>query len=675
MLALNSDKKSLNIIFENENVLSFLKKEPLMWLGSGEDGFSMSRGSFKFKEKVLSKTALYYESHEVSGGNIILHLVSKKDETKVSVTVKTEGSILKLIPAVETEGSFNRMWFRIPATETEHVYGCGEIFTKFDLRGEKVRIWVAEHQNGMRIAKKIIRNTLTGQHPHRIGKFLNYESYYAQPTFMSSRKYFVHVDSDAYMDFCFNQTEYHELVVRDVAPVYFGFANTFEALSGVLSSLLGRQPLLPEWAYDGTILGIQGGTETMFRKIETAEQAGVKVTGVWCQDWEGERITAFGKQLMWNWVWDKELYPDLDKAIEQLHARGIKFLGYINPFLAIEKELYKEATEKGYCVKDANGEDYLVKITTFPAAMIDLTNPDAYEWIKNIIKTNMIGLGLDGWMADFSEYLPTDCVLYNGMDAKDIHNTWPALWAKANREALEETGKLGQVLFFTRAGHTNTVKYSTLMWNGDQHVDFSFDDGLPSVIPATLSLAVSGFGLCHSDIGGYTTFGKMRRNEELFMRWSELNVFTPLFRGHEGNQPDSNTQFDKSDMVLSHYAKMSRLHYGLKNYLMALDKENNQFGVPVIRPLFYYYGKEKDFTETYEFLLGRDLLVAPVLEEGDDKRSVYLPDDEWINLWNGYELVGGTYNVDAPIGQPPVFCRKSSPYLEQFKALFDSEKN
>jgi alpha-glucosidase len=167
----------------------------------------------------------------------------------------------------------------------------------------------------------------------------------------------------------------------------------------------------------------------------------------------------------------------------------------------------------------------------------------------------------------------------------------------------------------------------------------------------------------------------MRRNEELFMRWSELNVFTPLFRGHEGNQPDSNTQFDKSDMVLSHYAKMSRLHYGLKNYLMALDKENNQFGVPVIRPLFYYYGKEKDFTETYEFLLGRDLLVAPVLEEGDDKRSVYLPDDEWINLWNGYELVGGTYNVDAPIGQPPVFCRKSSPYLEQFKALFDSEKN
>ncbi|MCR4563905.1 MAG: alpha-glucosidase [Clostridiales bacterium] len=674
MLSLNSDKKNLNIIFNSDAVLTFSKKEPVMWLGYGEDGFSMSRGSFKFRESVKSKTALYYDTHEVLNGSVILRLKSKKDELRANVTVSTQGDIVKLTPEISTQGEFNRMWIRIPATETEHVYGCGEIFTKFDLRGEKVRIWVAEHQNATRIAKKTVRDIIR-KHPHHIGRFSKYESYYAQPTFMSSRKYFVHVDSNAYMDFNFNQTAFHELVVRDIAPVYFGFADTFEALSGVLSSLLGRQPALPEWVYDGTILGIQGGTETMLRKIETAENAGVKVCGVWCQDWEGERITAFGKQLMWNWVWDRELYPDLDKAIADLHERGIKFLGYINPFLAIEKELYKEATEKGYCVKDANGEDYLVKITTFPAAMIDLTNPDAYEWIKNIIKENMIGLGLDGWMADFSEYLPTDCVLSNGMNAKDIHNTWPALWAKVNREALEETGKLGEIVFFTRAGHTNTIKYSTLMWNGDQHVDFSYDDGLPSVIPATLSLAVSGFGLCHSDIGGYTTFGKMKRNEELFMRWSEMNVFTPMFRGHEGNQPNNNTQFDKNEAVLAHYAKMSRLHYGLKDYIKALVAENSQYGVPVNRPLFYYYEKEKDFSETYEFMLGRDLLVAPVLEEGESSRSVYLPDDEWVNLWNGYELVGGTYNIDAPLGEPPVFCRKSSPYLEQFKALFNSEKN
>ena len=76
----------------------------------------------------------------------------------------------------------------------------------------------------------------------------------------------------------------------------------------------------------------------------------------------------------------------MDKEIKRLNKEGVKILGYINPFLAIEKSLYKEASEKGYCVKDKDGADYLVSITTFPAAMVDLTNPDAYEWIKDIDK-------------------------------------------------------------------------------------------------------------------------------------------------------------------------------------------------------------------------------------------------------------------------------------------------
>ena len=142
MLSLSSDKKNLNIIYDGNAVFTFLKKEPVMWLGYGEDGFAMSRGSFKFKEKVNSKTALYYENHEVSNGLIVLHLASKKGEVRASVSVLSQGDLLKLTPLIETQGDFNRMWIHIPADETEHVYGCGEIFTKFDLRGERVRIWV-----------------------------------------------------------------------------------------------------------------------------------------------------------------------------------------------------------------------------------------------------------------------------------------------------------------------------------------------------------------------------------------------------------------------------------------------------------------------------------------------------------------------------------------------------
>lgn len=674
MLNLKTDKKNLLVIFNGKTALSFPKKEPIIWLGLGEDSFKMSRGSFKFGEKVKTKKAMYLENASYTDENIALDLTDKKSEIKARLTIKSFDEKIKITPEIVSGGELNRMWIRIPATQDEHIYGCGETFTKFDLRGEKVRIWVAEHQNASRIAKKIIRDTLTGSHPNHIGKFLSYESYYAQPTFVSSEKYFVHIDADCYMDFDFTGSQFHELKIRDIAPFYIGFGESFEKLSENLTELLGRQPTLPEWAYDGTILGVQGGTEELKAKIDTAEKNGVNIAGVWCQDWEGARITAFGKQLMWNWQWDSEWYKNLDKELPLLHEKGIRFLGYINPFLAIEKDLYKQASEKGYCVKDSDGKDYLVKITTFPAAMVDLTNPDAYEWIKNVIKTNMIGFGLSGWMADFSEYLPTDCVLFSGEDAKQVHNTWPERWAKVNREAIEETGNLGKIFFFTRAGYTKTVKYSTLMWNGDQHVDWSFDDGLPSVIPATLSLAVCGFGLCHSDIGGYTTFSRMKRSDELFMRWAEMSTFSPVLRGHEGNKPDSNVQFDSTDETLSHYAKMSRIHYGLKDYLISLDLENSLRGIPVMRPLFYYYDKKSDFSESYEYLLGRDLLIAPVLEKGQTEKEVYLPDDEWVNLWNGYELIGGTYKIDCPLGKPPVFCRKQSKYLNDFLKLFKEEQ-
>ena len=105
-------------------------------------------------------------------------------------------------------------------------------------------------------------------------------------------------------------------------------------------------------------------------------------------------------------------------------------------------------------------------------------------------------------------------------------------------------------MFFTRAGFSETPKYSTMMWNGDNHVDFSIDFGLPSVIPAMLSLTCCGFGLSHSDIGGYTTFFNLKRSEELFMRWCEMNAFSPVLRGHEGLNPDLNAQFDSSEEVL-----------------------------------------------------------------------------------------------------------------------------
>ena len=252
-------------------------------------------------------------------------------------------------------------------------------------------------------------------------------------------------------------------------------------------------------------------------------------------------------------------------------------------------------------------------------------------------------------------------MLFSGEDPEKVHNTWPAIWAKINREAVEESGKLGDILFYTRAGFSSTPANSLMMWCGDNHVDFSIDFGLPSVIPAMLSLSCCGFGLSHSDIGGYTSFFNLKRSEELYMRWCEMNAFTPLMRGHEGLNPDINAQFDASERVLTHGERFVKIHQALTPYLRELVAENSRTGVGVIRPLFFYYDEPQAFSEAYEFLLGRQILVAPVLKSDAAVRRVYLPDDAWIHLESGKEYGGGEYDIPAPLGEIPVFVRKAAP--------------
>lgn len=637
-------------------------------IGSGENQFSMSRGSFKYKQKISGKRKLTLQNQEkTEEGYLLTYVDPKGSSAKEQVhqfAVTQQGSQIRLAYVGEEKPGVNRYWLTFVTNPKEHIYGCGETYSELDLKGQNVRIWVAEHQNTGRISKKIIKEKLLGKHPDKKLSFDKYESYYAQPTFVSSDKYYVHCDINAYSEFDFTDAGKITLYFQEPPVIITDSGQDFAEVSRKLTGLLGRQKALPDWLYDGVILGIQEGTDVVDAKIKKAKEAGVPVVGVWCQDWSGCRRTGFGYQVMWNWEWDQELYPGLDKKIAEWKEEGVRFLGYINPFIAIEKDLYAYASEHGYCVQDREGKDYLVTITTFPAAMVDFTNPEAYEWYKGLIKENMIGLGMGGWMADFGEYLPIDAVLYSGEDPAIIHNQWPAIWAKMNQEAVAECGKEGQVFFFTRAGHTGTIAHSHMMWTGDQHVDWSIDDGLPAVIPATLSLAMSGYGIAHSDVGGYTTIMHMRRSKELLLRWEEMNVFSPLFRTHEGNQPVNNVQFDDDEELLAQLAKCGRMHVALKDYLKGLVDEEISDGTPVMRPLFYHYDEAEAYTEKTEYLLGRDLLVAPVYEEGAKSRTIYLPSDGWVNIFDGREYAGGHMIVEAPIGKPPVFVRKDSKDYE-----------
>lgn len=666
MLRWHYRDNNFTLYFKDLPVVHHRPENPFLFAGSGRASFELYHGNFTIEEELAEKIAL--TEVEVVGEKAGRITVRWSRAGIMSLTVDFQVVDGRLwVDFGEPTAGTNRLWVRLPATPEEKIYGCGEQFSELNLRGKKVPLWVSEQGVG-----RNKRDYVTFQadvHDRSGGDW--YTTYYPQPTFVSTKNYFCHVEDSHYMEFDFRHSGYHELVIWAV-PRRIVFSRRSSALELLedLTAYLGRQPVLPDWAYDGVWLGLQGGTGVVLGKLARAQEFGVKVAALWCQDWEGRRITSFGKQLMWDWHYHKGLYPNLPATIEELRQKGIRFLGYINPFLALEGELYKEASARGYIMKNREGAEYHVVITTFPAALLDLTNPEAVRWIKDVIKNNMIGIGMSGWMADFGEYTPTDAVLYSGEDAEELHNRWPAIWARINREAVEEAGKLGEVVFFTRAGYTGTSRYSTLMWAGDQMVNWSLDDGLASVIPAALSLGLSGFGLHHSDIGGYTSLFGVVRTKELFMRWAELGAFTPVMRTHEGNRPDECWQFDSDAETLVHFGRMSRIHVLLKPYLKAAVEENAARGWPVMRHPYLHYEKDENLHQyKYQYLLGRDLLVAPVYEEGQIVRQVHLPQDEWVHLWSGREYGGGLCQVPAPLGQPPVFYRKASPYAGLFQQL------
>src|SRR3990167_576910 len=130
-------------------------------------------------------------------------------------------------------------------------------------------------------------------------------SNYPQPTFVSSRRYALHVDSFAYAAFDFRNADYHEVEVWEIpARIELWARPHFTELVTALSERFGRQPPLPEWLLKGAVIGLKDGDNSLAR-LKTYEDAGGAVSGLWCEDWVGLRITSFGNRLFWDWQWNR----------------------------------------------------------------------------------------------------------------------------------------------------------------------------------------------------------------------------------------------------------------------------------------------------------------------------------------------------------------------------------
>lgn len=667
-LIVEGDKGTFKVQYNGRVLFQHSPESPAVFVGKGEEKIEMYRGNFDMEDYVTARIDLKVKSIRQNGQGVTIDwALHHLDDTLLITRLYEEYERFHITFDVK-DPSYNRSWIRLAASEDEKVYGCGEQLSYFNLRGKNFPLWTSEPGVGR---NKETYTTFQADVKDRAGGDY-YTTNYPQPTFISTKKYYAHIDTTAYADFDFRQNEFHELHCWEIPErLTIGTAETYKELQEKIADHFGRQPELPDWTYEGIWLGIQGGTSTVEEKLKDASEIGLKVGAVWCQDWQGKRVTSFGKRLQWDWRWDEKMYPGLDEKIKEWKKEGIRFLGYLNPYLVNDGKLFAEAKSLGLLAKNKEGDDYLVDFGEFDCGIVDFTNPEAKEWYKDvIIKKNALDFGLDGWMADFGEYLPTDVILYDGSSAMQKHNEWPAIWAGVNEEALKEAGKWGETVYFMRAGYTGIQSRCPLLWAGDQSVNWSIDDGLASVIPAALSAGVSGMGLHHSDIGGYTSLHGNKRTKELLMRWTDMAAFTPVMRTHEGNRPDDCFQYDGDKECLNHMKVMTDVYCTLAPYMKACVKENAERGIPVQRPLFYEYEDDRQsYDIQYQYMLGQDMLVAPVYNEGESMWEVYLPEDKWVHLWTGEEYEGGTITVKAPIGEPPVFYRKGSAYSDLFETL------
>ncbi len=560
-------------------------------------------------------------------------------------------------------------------TTGEHYFGFGEQYSHLDFKNTKPYIFTEEQGIG-RCDKPVSKFTKT------FGVCGDEFSSYTPMNFFFTEKNeaFIFTGSP-YIKYDFTKRNSFSLESwsKELKIKYINAANTKEILYQA-TEITGRMPMLPDWAF-GTWLGLQGGEAKVDAIIKLALVENNPVSAVWIQDWVGRRKTRFGSQLWWTWTADTVAYPNFPEFCKRMHKRNIRVLGYINSFMANEGKLFEEAKSKGYLVRNKKGKDYEIKTAGFPAYLIDLTNPAAFQWMKNVIHYNLIDVGLSGWMADYGEWLPLDAQLFSGINAFDYHNQYAVDWARLNHEAIHEAGRDSDIVFFTRSGAIGSAKYSTLFWAGDQMVDWGENDGLPSAVCALITSGLSGITINHSDIGGYTTvdnvFLKVKRDEELLKRWIEFAAFTPVFRTHEGLKPESNVQIYSNDSMMKFFSRFGKIHFALKNYFKELNKEATEKGIPIVRALLLEF---PDDSLTYsikdEFLLGEDLLVAPVVVKGANSREVYFPAGEWLNVWTNETIKGNLKRlIKSEVGFPPVFIKKNSRWYDQLVSIlgkFDS---
>ena len=242
MWKLETDAQRFELRLDGRLILRHSPERPALYLGRGREKIAMFRGNFDIGDRVEERFALRLLGRAEDGA---LRFGHPDLAGEYRLTFREEDGVLRLRGVCEDK-SVNRLWLRFAAEPGEHVTGGGEQFSALDLRGRLWPIWTREQGVGRNKLTEITR--LADAADGGGGDY--HTTFFPQPTFVSSRLYFAHLENYDYAELDFRAEDFHELGVWSPSiSLCLAAAGDYAALLGKLTGLLGRQPMLPcGWA-------------------------------------------------------------------------------------------------------------------------------------------------------------------------------------------------------------------------------------------------------------------------------------------------------------------------------------------------------------------------------------------------------------------------------------------
>lgn len=456
---------------------------------------------------------------------------------------------------------------------------------------------------------------------------------------------------------------------------YFILGDTIKSVVSEYSNLTGKMELPPLWS-----LGYQQNRfsyctqEEVLDVAENFEKKEIPIDVMYLDiDYmDGFRVMTFKTPH----------FSNAKKMIKTLHDKGIKTVAILDPGVKVDEEygVYQRGLANNHFTTKQDGSLFVGQVWPGDSAFPDFSNERTRTWWKKELKEFIKTYELDGIWNDMNEpcVFDNDCktlldtCLHNGdfgmMEHKEFHNRYGLEMSRSSCEAQKELNPKARQFSMTRATYAGGQRYSSI-WTGD---NLSLWSQMRMSIGMNANLGMSGFSFVGNDVGG---FGLDSTNE-LFIRWMQLGAFLPIFRNHSNAHTRRQEPWSFGSNTQEIVKKAIALRYEILPYIYHLFYESSQTGLPIFRPMVMEFQDDRNVLNMVgQFMLGESLLVAPVVQEGEREKTVYLPKGNWYLYHTNKKFSGGkTYQLSCSLEEILVFVKEGS-ILPTYQKAYKNTQN